>query len=515
MTAQSFLRSLPFSKSLEPYGGVLAAVAGGAGLGLATQPVGWWWLAWVSLVPLWVHLARVERTRAFWLGMLFGMVYHGTLLRWLLGMHPLTWMGIPWWPSLGIAIGLWLLVSATQAWVIGAWASLLKRSRLAGFTRVLYAVGVWVGLHWIWGQGETAFPWGDIAQTQVPDLWALQVVGLGGSALLTGLIVAVNGLIAETWCTGKRRYGVTAALLLVAVHTWGFARANTAIPAGPALRVGVIQGNIAQNRKWSPTGLTEATVTYLRGYQNLAARKAEVVLIPETAIPYTWSRVPEVDNVFVQQIRLLKVPFIIGSFDAKADGGLSTALFALDSEARTVGSFDKQHLVPLGEQIPLKPLIGWLVRKLSPLKRDLIPGPLEQRFETPVGLLAGGICFDSAFGEGFRYQVARGARLLVTATNDAWFGPAMAPEHHALDTLRAVETERFMVRASNNGTSGVIDPRGRTVLLTGWNEYAEFIAPVNLLESRTLYVQWGDWVPPVTALMALLCLLGRRPATRN
>lgn len=506
-------------KVTEQNSGVLCALGGGAALGLATQPVGWWWLAWIGLVPLWIWLGQ-EHPRpvpAFRLGFLLGMVYHATLLRWLLGMHPLDWMGIPFWPSLGIAVGLWLLVSATQAWIIGVWALALARCGLRGGLRVLYGAGVWLALHWLWGQGSTAFPWGDLAQTQVPDLWAVQVVRLGGSALLVGVLIGFNGLVAEAWLTRHRQYGAGAAALLLAVHGWGLWQSNQPLPQGPTYSLGVIQGNIPQNQKWSETGRVNIIETYRAGYRSLARTRPDLIILPETALPEVWppgSYDTPALNVMVEQLREFNVPLLPGAFDRRGDQ-LANTLFALDGTGQVIGRYDKEHLVPLGEQIPLKEYIGWLIRKLSPLQRDLQPGDLEQVFATSLGPVGGGICFDSAFGEGFRVQTAKGARLLISITNDAWFGPAMAPEHHALEILRAVENERWLVRASNNGSSGIIDPRGRTVRLTGWNVYAEFVAPIAALDTRTLYVQWGDWVIPTTALLACLALVVGRMSARR
>lgn len=436
------------------------------------------------------------------------MGYHGVMLRWLLGMHPLTWMGIPWWPSLGLVIFLWLFVSASQAWVIGAWAWALARTRLGGYSRVLYAVGVWLGLHWLWGLGSTAFPWDDLAQTQTQDLWLIQIAALGSSALVTALLIAVGGLLGESWSRRNGSYGVVALTLLAVAHGYGLW--STRLPAETgerSLRVGVIQGNIPQTRKWSRAGRLDAYETYLRGYDRLARQGVDLVLVPETAIPVVWSREADPADPLVERVRSRGTTLLLGAFDALPEGQLTTSLLALDRSGQVVSSYAKQHLVPLGEQIPLKEYIGWLIRKLSPLKGELVPGSPDQRFETPSGLLAGGICFDSAFGEGFRRQVAAGARLLITATNDAWFGPAMAPEHHALDTLRAVETGRWLVRASNNGTSGVIDPVGRTILLTEWNTDAEFVATVKPLTAQTFYVCWGDWVTPVAGLVACAVLI--------
>ncbi|UFP93873.1 apolipoprotein N-acyltransferase [Gloeobacter morelensis] len=490
--------------------GVLAAVGGGTVLGLAAPPTGWGVLVWVALVPFLVYLRAEHRPRAFLLGTLAGMVYYAILLRWLLGFHPLTWLGIDWWSSLGIALGAWLFVSASQAWVIGLWASLVVRTRLSGLRRVLFAVGLWVGLHWLWGRGETAFPWGTLAQSLAGDLWAVQTVALGGAHLLVGLAVAVNVLVAESWSTRRVGYATLAALLVASVQLYGWWQLTQPLPAGEPLRIGVIQGNIAQARKWTPDGRRTTIETYVRGYEALAAAGAQLVLTPETAFPFIWSREPEPAAPLVPEIQKRRVPVLLSAFERRADGQVATTLFALDGTARTISTFNKIHLVPFGEQIPLKAIIGPLVRKLSPVQQEVFAGSLAQRLQTPVGPVAAGICFDSAFAGGFRAQVAAGARLLVQSTNDAWYGPAMAPQHHALDTLRAVETGRYLVRASNNGTSAVVDPLGRTARITGWNVYAAFVEPVRLLEGTTLYVRWGDWFVPLSAALALVGLLAGR-----
>ncbi|AGY60574.1 apolipoprotein N-acyltransferase [Gloeobacter kilaueensis] len=504
----------PALKGLEPHAGVLSALFGGLCLGLAAPDFGWWPLTWVAVVPFLIYLERSERPPAFWLGTLLGMIYYLMLLYWLLGFHPLTWLGIAWWPSLAIAVGAWLFVSVSQAWLVGLWASLLVRSRLGGWQRIVFGTGLWVALHWLWGQGDTAFPWGNLAQSQVPDVWVLQIVSLGGSQLLVGGLVAFNLLLAAAF-TRPKRFGPAALALLVTTHLYGLVQlARPPVPAG-SLRIGVIQGNIAQARKWTAQGRRQAIDTYVRGYEKLAAQGAQLVLTPESAFAFVWPRLTSASLPLVAEIRARRVPVLLSAFDRRPDGQLSTAIFALGSEAQVLSFYNKIHLVPLGEQIPFKGLIGPLVRKLSPIQAEVYPGTLDQRLLTPYGPIAGGICFDSAFSEGFRAQVANGARLLVQATNDAWYGPAMAPEHHAFDALRATETGRYLVRASNNGTSALIDSHGRTVRITGWNTYADFIEAVPLLVGYTPYVRWGEWFVPVAAAGALAGLLLGRTAPKK
>jgi apolipoprotein N-acyltransferase len=496
------LKSQPYAVALRqrPF---LTVAGGSVALGLAAPPTHIWPLAWIALIGLWLSASEVTPKRGFFLGWLWGIGYNLILLQWILGIHPLEWIGIPWWPSLGIALLSWTGTSAFEGLTVGLWAMGMAfvSKRCAAPLRVIFGVGLWLGIHWLWHQGDLAFPWSDLALTQTNNLWALQGVNLSGAAGLTGLIVAINGLCAESIRAKTWRSAAVAFILLGVWSSYGLWRLSAFQETEPPLVLGVIQGNITQQRKWAPGSLDEIVRTYTEGYVALSRQGVAAVITPETAIPMEGERV--LNSSLGEALVREKTPLLLGAFDQRQDQSFNT-LFAMDGKGKIQGTYDKDHLVPLGEQIPYKPVLGLLLKKISPLKQELAGGSSNQTFNSPLGRIAAGICYDSVFGSGFRTQVAQGGRWIVTVTNDAWFGPAMPAQHHGHEILRAVETERWLVRASNTGTSGSIDPTGKTGILTQRDQYRAFTATIHPRDSLTLYVQWGDWITLVLVSSAVL-----------
>jgi apolipoprotein N-acyltransferase len=481
----------------------LAVAGGSVALGLAAPPTNIWPLAWIALIGLWLCALEVTPRRGFFLGWLLGTGYNLILLQWILGVHPLEWMGIPWWPSLGIAVGSWVVASTFEGLTVGLWSMGMAfvAKRCPSPLRVIFGVGLWLGIHWFWHQGDLAFPWGDLALTQTSNLWVLQGVNLSGAAGLTGLVIAVNGLCAESIRAKAWRPAGVAFVIIGLWCGYGLWRLSVFQETESPLTLGIVQGNITQQRKWAPGSLNEIIHTYTEGYVALSRQGVSAVIIPETAIPVYWerARASSLGTALAQE----KTPLFLGAFDQRQDQ-LSNTLFAIDGKGVVQGTYDKDHLVPLGEQIPYKQVFGLLIQKLSPLKQELADGASNQVFSSPLGRLAAGICYDSAFGVGFRTQVAKGAHWILSVTNDAWFGPSMPAQHHGHEVLRAVETDRWLVRASNTGTSGSIDPTGKTVILTPRDQYRAFVTTIYPRNSRTLYVEWGDWVTPLLVSSAVL-----------
>jgi len=463
-----------------------AMVSGGL-LGLAAAPVGGWPLAWCGLIPLfWV-------AGNFRLGWLAGTVYYLILLLWLWGLHPLTWLGIEFWPSLGIAGGSWLLVSVLAGLSFGLWTwSLGFFNGQPAWLRGLASLASWLLLEKIWGSGPLAFPWGTLAATQ-SNSWFLPVVQLGGASLLVALLVLVNFLLSEKawWQAGG--------LLLIAGLWRGLP-----IQPGTAFKVGVIQGNISQTQRgrFSPE---RVMAIYTEGYRYLARQQAQIILTPETALTVIWDNRAQTSPL-AQAVRAVGVPLLLGAWGQR-EGQYTNTLFSLGTDGTILGSFDKIHLVPLGETIPFKDLLGGLIAAFSPIHEDLAPGTADQPLATPLTPVGVSICYDSAFGEELRLQTLQGAQWLVTSTNDAWFGPQMPAQRQALETLRAVENGRWLVRASNTGSSGAIDPQGRTLFLSRRGEYGTFVVPVTPQTQLTPYTRWGEvWLWGLWGLWGLSIL---------
>lgn len=175
----------------------------------------------------------------------------------------------------------------------------------------------------------------------------------------------------------------------------------------------------------------------------------------------------------------------------------TNSLFTVTGSGVIFSRYGKVKMVPIGEYVPFEEILGGLIDRLSPLKEHQVAGKQNQVFDTPFGRAIVGICYESAFSEHFRRQAAVGGEFILGPSNDAHYSAAMPTQHHAQDIMRAIETDRWAVRATNTGYSAFVDPHGRTLWISGHNTYEVHAETVYRLQSKTLYVLWGDWLTPL------------------
>lgn len=528
---------------------------GGIIMGLSPAPLNIWPLAYVALVPLWVAIAEPETKKEtnqkdkYILGLCWGMGYHGLALFWLTGIHPMTWLGVPWLTSLAIAAFCWLFVTLWGAALVSIWAAvtgwvwqqispetfpgkLPKRPsqnqppelpQLIFLTRGLIGTAVWCGLEYLWSRGPLW--WSSLSYTQSPHNPIILHLGqISGPNTITALIVAVNGLIAESWILYQKNrersfYSNYTPMLLavglfITAHSLGFYlwQKPLAQPAETALKVGIIQGNISNEIKFNSAGWQKALAGYTYGYRELADRGVDAVLIPETALPYLWTSQNQRSSSFYQAILEKGVVAWVGTFGLVNHGqhrvnDYTNSLFTVLGNGETFSRYDKTHLVPLGEYIPWEKYIGGLINRLSPLDANLVPGSRDQIFATPFGQAIAGICFDAAFAEHFRRQAAVGGEFILTASNDAHYHVDIMWQHHALEVMRAIETDRWAVRATNTGLSAIVDPHGKTHWRSQINQYDLYADTIYRRTTKTLYVRWGDRLTPALLILAASAVL--------
>lgn len=484
---------------------LLIACGSGILMSLAAAPLNWWGLAWVALMPLWliVTQAGVSGTRRSLLcTSIWGLSYHGLTLSWILGLHPLTWMGVPWLASVAIATFCWLFITlwGTAANLVWAWVMGKLSSSLS---RVLVGTAVWCGLEFT--LNLTPLSWTSLSFTQSPgNLVILHLGRLSGPLMVSAAIVAVNGLLAEAWMHARRNQRrsstvgflvAIAAFLAFTAHAIGFGFYNQPLIENPsdALTIGIVQGNIPTREKLSGEGIRRAVQGYVTGYETLVVQGVDSVLTPEGALPFLWD---ETRNPFGQAVRANGVAAWLGIFVAD-QGETTQSLLSLTGNGQVVGRYNKVKLVPLGEYIPFPETIGRLIGRLSPIKSSMVPGRTDQRFDTPFGRAIASICYESVFPELFRAQAANGGQFILTASNLDPYSEVLMSQHQAHDLMRAVETDRWAVRATNTGYSGFIDPHGKIIWRSQPQVYQLHAATVYRRQTQPLYVRWGDWFTPV------------------
>jgi apolipoprotein N-acyltransferase len=528
---------LPCQLAIALFSGIL--------MGLTPAPVNAWFLAWIALAPLWVLIIKnsefnIQTGRRkgaslifnseFFLGLAWGIGYHGFALSWIMDLHPLTWMGVPWLGSVAIALFVWMFITLWGAIVIAIWARVMAQfwildfrfwhpstlnpqpSILPTWLRILIGTASWCTLETLLSYGS--LHWTSLSFSQSPHNLAILHLGqLSGPMTVTAAIVVVNGMLAEAWIQFKiaheklraRNLLIFNFAFLIGLHLIGFelySRPLIDLPQA-SLKVGIVQGNVPTRIKLFEEGLRRSLQSYTTGYQTLADQNVDVVLTPEGALPWFWVGTPYQEQTPLYQTILERgVTAWVGTLGMQQDRVTQT-LFTITGEGRIVSRYNKVKLVPLGEYIPFESLLGGLITRLSPVKSTMISGDPNQRFDTPFGRAIVGICYESAFAELFRNQAAAGGQFILTASNNDPYGQAMMAQHHAQDTMRAIETDRWAARATNTGLSGIIDPHGRTQWMSKFRTYETHAHMIYRRRTKTLYVRWGNWLTPVLLILAL------------
>jgi apolipoprotein N-acyltransferase len=278
------------------------------------------------------------------------------------------------------------------------------------------------------------------------------------------------------------------------------------------VQVAVTQGNIKQGEKWKK----EVVQSTLERYGQLSdqVKGARLVIWPETAAPFFFLRTPDF-SAQVQEIARRNGAFLLFGSPAweltpQGERYFNRA-FLLNPEGKVAGYYDKAHLVPYGEYVPLQRFFPF-IQKMVPMIGDFAEGPVGGVVSLPEGAVGPLICFESIFPNLSRAQVQNGARLLVNITNDAWFGTTSAPyQHLSMSVLRAVENHVCLARAANTGFSAFIDGTGRMLWRSDLFVPAAHALDLPWLPGGSFYSRYGDvfaWACVILTGLALI--LGRR-----
>ena len=493
----------------------LLAILSGLALTAAFPDVDAGWLAWIALVPLLVALSGVGPKRAFRLGFLAGLSHFLTLTYWL--VHTMgTYGGLPVFVSLPL-LGL---LAAYLALYPAACAAGLARWAPSPVATAALLPPLWVAMEYLRATLLTGFPWELLGYTQYARPTLIQIADLTGPYGVSALVAAGNGasFLLLAWAIGRRGpvpavSGRAAALavgvglgLLAATIGYGRIRlqwTDDRIADAPTLRTAVVQGNIDQKIKWDPAFRDATVEKYLR-LTRAAPDGPELVVWPETATPFYFGHDYEMTRIVKDGVRRTGAWLLTGSPAFERAGEtlrFHNSAYLLAPTGKRKGRYDKVHLVPYGEYVPLKrffPFIGKIVEHVG----DFKPGTRGDTLKADRGRIGVLICYEIIFPELARAAAKKGAVLLTNLTNDAWYGRTSAPyQHFSMAVFRAAETKRALARAANTGISGFIDPAGRVGATTPLFVSAVRTAELPLLTARTVYTRIGD-------LFAIVCLTG-------
>lgn len=497
---------------------------------LAAPTYGVGFVAFFSLVPLFHAATRTPNYRtAFLGGWLAGAVFFVPALAWFI---PVTIAG-------------WLALALYCAVYFGIFAVVVRWTSKFSITRTMLALAAcWILLEYIRGILFTGFPWLLLSHTQynfTPFIQSLDVVGPLG---LGGIIVAINVLLYEAWNRKQAKHAALAAIVVGVVCAYGYVRMHT-IHLRPSLHVAAVQAAVPQEMKETLNGNydpDEVLARYVKQTRNLSSRQLDLIVWPETIFlyPYTLNVNPDaLEGHYTRYARLAQNTLrdLAQERGAHMLVGASTYLPAemgyvadpvrarqippgawddrynsavlVNANGEYIDRYDKMHLVPFGEYIPLPNILPFL-KKFVPFDESLIAGTRRTIFKVPgkegtaqFGVL---ICYEDADADMARHLRQSGADFIVNLSNDAWFGESELGQHFVIARFRAIENRVGVLRNGNNGITGIIDPVGhvQSNLLTH-DVMGHIEGQMLITDAGSIYSRIGDL--PLILLSTLLLLL--------
>jgi apolipoprotein N-acyltransferase len=477
---------------------LVLAVAGGYLTRLAFPAPGWWGTVFVGIALLYLALRRDSARWNALVGFVWGLAFFVPLISWTgdaVGQ-------VPWLALSTLEAGFVALFGAAWAWARRGHAVW----RSAGLQVVVFSV-LWVAaeeLRSTWPFG--GFPWGRLAFSQ-PDSPLAAFASVGGTPLLSGVVVAVGVLFARIWLAARRlrlvRLGIAVAAVAVLLVVGLVIPLDTQAEQG-SLKVGAVQGNVP-GTGLDAFGQREAVLdNHVEGTYALLDQvdpgELDLVLWPENGTDID----PQVDGKAAKLIddaaTAVDAPMLVGTVQYPDSGGRYNTAVLWEPGVGVTATYSKQHPAPFAEYIPLRSLVRPFSSAVDLVTRDMLPGdkpgyiPLEsERLGRTVGI-GDVICFEVAYDAIVRDSVRAGGEVLVVQTNNASFGVSdESTQQLAMSRMRAIEHGRATVQISTVGVSAVIEPNGVVAQDTDLFTAAQMVASLPLRDSQTLATTWGSW----------------------
>jgi len=488
----------------------------------------WGIFAWIALLPLHRVLIGVTTGQAFRRGWLAGFfAFTGTMYWVVVAMHLYGHVPLP------ISIALMFLLTVYLGLFVGvyAWGFVWMEQRWANAAWIL-APCLWVSLEFLRTYAFSGLPWGLLGYSQFQWLPIIQISDITSVYGVSFIIVLANValFLLLRWILAKvhvratllRPWQPVAAAIAIILVVWlygFFSLSSSRFSGAPTLNVGVVQANIDQARKWDTAYRVDTLERYARLTKSVR-EESDVVIWPEAATPFLFEQEQGYQSLVVEMVKETQLPLVFGSPALRRhDDGrpyLLNSAYVLQPEGELTGRYDKQHLVPFGEYIPLKQFLFFLEKLVvgigdfqagpGPTLLSIPHGPDQQPIQFGVA-----ICYEVIFPDLVRQLAHAGSNFLVTITNDAWFGNTVAPyQHFAMVVFRAVENRMAFARAANTGISGFIDPSGHIIAVTPIFTEQAITGSIPLGMPSTFYTRFGDVFAWACVIMTVFLLLFTR-----
>ncbi len=478
----------------------LVALLCGSVVPLGFAPFGFYPLPVIALAILASLLYGTTPRAGFLTGMLFGLGQFVVGLSWVhISIHQFGNAGLVLSLATMLLLAFYLaLFPALMGWLVGCLSGI---SRTTAMLVIFPAAWTLTELlrGWLFG----GFPWLNLGYSQIdsPLLGFAPVLGVYGIGFVTVLSAGLLNCIATSSVRGR-----LLALVLVCsigLAGWAFNQYHWTRMSGESFTATLVQGNIPQELKWKP----EQQRQTLERYVSLTNENTDSDLIvwPETAVPAFYDQV-EIDFLtpLRENMRDKNVSLVTGiPVLDRSQWNYYNAVISLEQQGKF---YYKVHLVPFGEYLPLRDWLSTVLSFLPIPQSDFNSGGLDQPLLEAAGYPVGAsICYEVIFGEELIHTLPEAA-FLINISNDAWFGDSLAPHQHLeMARMRARETERYLLRATNTGISAIINAEGKIIAQSPQFEMATVTGAVEPRSGATPYVRWGNW--PVWILSTGLLLV--------
>ena len=499
---------------------VLYAFLAGVASAFAFEPVGLWPLLPVAFAILCEFICRSKSVgRALFIGWAFGVGQFVVGLNWIATAFTYqaampAWLGWVAVVLLSLYLAIYPALAAGLAWRFG------REDRV-----VLVTVlgGAWAVTEWLRGTMVTGFPWNPAAAALAPTP-LITITALIGTYGLSGLVVLLGGAI---WLEYYRKWLPLVVIVGVSALLWVLP--SSSVPADPlaVMNVRVVQPNIGQEDKWRP-GFDEEAARRLAMLSGQPSSEPRLLLWPEAAVtdPLTDARTDEhqamaefqrtrATSLLGPNDRLLTGGIALDSKDGVHVTGAANSIFALAPGGKIIGRYDKAHLVPYGEYLPMRPLLSAIgLSRLAPGDTDFMagPGPRTINVGGPWGRVGLQLCYEIIFSGAVVDRKNRPA-FIFNPSNDAWFGRWGPPQHLAQAQLRAAEEGIPVLRSTPTGISAVIDARGRVVKSLPWRTAGVIDAVLPpAAKAPPPFARLGNIIPLILGFALIIggIVLGRR-----
>ncbi len=500
------------------------AIASGLALALAFPSFDLNLAAWIAFVPLLYAIDGEPLRNVFRYSWLQGFACNVASLYWItITLHHFADVRII------FAVLPMLLLAAVIALFSGAavWAAAFITARL-GLSMLLTLPITWTAVEWFRTYYPIGFPWNLLGYAAYQNLTLIQFAEFTGVYGVSALIVLFNVVVyvvvfrRESPRTQGIGLGILSAFILAA-WLFGTLRIDGLERERPqqSLKFAMVQGNIPQSIKWDPNFLESSFGVYVQQSEEAARLGADLIVWPEAAAAFFFQPTEQYPSAFAQNApyrqRLLQLAAdtrdailfgapALGEVDGRL-GFYNRAYLVSDAGAVTAW-YDKIQLVPFGEYVPLRSLLGYFVNRVVEGFGDMFAGDRQTIFELKGAHLGVLICYESIFPNLSRMAVDRGADILVNITNDAWYGESSAPyQLLAMAAMRAIETKVPVVRVANTGISAVIEPSGKITARTPLFKRGTEIERVYWQARRTVYAAIGDLFAEACFTLMMIALV--------